>query len=230
MEITPAAPGAVATAVTGGEKADQSTWTTHYFDATNATDEYWTWTTGEGASTVYMPTFNMNKDGLEDDINGTYAGPDGDPATDEDRYDDYVTYEEGDTLTDTEIYDADANDVDEYVDGSGTVDTNWVEVEVSHEAKTTGVTAEFISMQEWIDGGYGEGAYWVYDTDGWVYWAQPIASGETTGLLLDKIELAQVMDDSWYYGINVVAQFITADDLGKADGTGFSLTSKCSLI
>ena len=63
--------------------------------------------------------------------------------------------------------------------------------------------------------------YWVYDTDGWVYWSQPIAPDTATGLLLDGIELNQVMDDTWYYAINVVAQFVTADDVGKADGTGF---------
>ena len=39
-----------------------------------------------------MPTFDKNKDSLAADINGTFAGPDGDPDTDNDRYDDYVEY------------------------------------------------------------------------------------------------------------------------------------------
>lgn len=68
-------------------------------------------------------------------------------------------------------------------------------------------------------------AYWVYDTDGWVYYSEPIAPHSATGLLLDGIELNQVMDDTWYYAINVVAQFITANDIGDgtAENPGFMM-------
>ena len=179
---------------------------------------YWNWTTG--GSTVYMPTFNMNKDSLAADINGIYE--DGNVGTISDRildldaedaqYSQYNEYEEGDTLTGDEIYDADANDVED--DGITTV------ADVEHTAKATG-NATLMSMQEWIDAGSQPGEYWVYDTDGWVYWAQAIEPHTATGLLLDGIELNQVMDDTWYYAINVEAQFVTADDVGKVDGTGF---------
>ena len=201
-------------------------WSTHYFDQTNATDEYWDWLTG--GSTVFVPTFNKNKDSLVADINGTYYGPDN-TITDleeDDRYTDYKEYTEGETVDGEEIYDADTNDYDEvgndFENLTTYVDAENIVVETAtHEAKET-LTAELISMDEW-ETVYGSqpGDYWVYDTDGWVYWANPIKPGEATGLLLDGISLDNVMDDSWYYAINVVAQFITADDLGKEDGTGF---------
>ncbi len=72
-----------------------------------------------------------------------------------------------------------------------------------------------------MDAGSKPGTYWVWDEDGWAYWAQPIQPGEATGLLLDGIELKSTLSDSWYYGINVVGQFVTADDVGQKDATGF---------
>ena len=207
-------------------------WATHYFDSANATDEYWEWSTG--GSTTYMPTFNMNKDSLVADINGTYNGLDGVVIDDDDddRYTDYAEYADGETKTDNEIYDADTDGIDDVGEDFENLSTyidagNIVTVSEEHTAQST-LDATLMSMQEWIDAGSQPGEYWVYDTDGWVYWAQAIEPDTATGLLLDGIELAQVMDDSWYYAINVVAQFITADDLGKTDGTGFYNTSEGS--
>ena len=201
-------------------------------DEGETTYSWWNWTTG--GETQYLPTFNLNKDSLAADINGTYAGSDGNPDTEEDKYTDYVDYLNGYDINDPvegdEIYDADTNDVDE---GKDAVEgTNIKTIAGESHAITATESATLMSMQEWIDAGSNEGPYWVYDTDGWVYWAQPIpgrnedGSTNATGLLLDGIELNQAMDDSWYYAINVVAQFITADDLGKTDGTGFYDTEK----
>ena len=171
---------------------------------------WWSWETG--GETIYMPTFNLNKDSLQADINGTYAGPDGtdgeNEGDDADRYGDYYEYHDGEEKTADAIYDADGNSIE---------DDGTTAVSEIHYAKATG-NGELISMADW-DG--TAGPYWVYDADGWVYWAQPIQPDTATGLLLDNIALNQVMDDSWYYAINVVAQFVTADDLGKTDGTGF---------
>ncbi|MFQ9798526.1 MAG: hypothetical protein ACLR23_05885 [Clostridia bacterium] len=71
---------------------DTSTWTVHTSGGAHSSfhNEYWKWTMG--GETVFMPTFDKNKDSLAADINGTFAGPDGDPDTDNDRYDDYVEY------------------------------------------------------------------------------------------------------------------------------------------
>ena len=213
----------------GAVKDDVDTYVTHQFDEANATDDYWTWTTG--GETVYMPTFNLNKDSLEADINGTYAGLDGtdgeNEGDDADRYGDYYEYYDGEEKMADATYDADANNIDEIAEGTATENVNYKKVSATHYATTT-ANASLMSMAEWqaLSEEAQIGDYWVYDDDGWVYYAKPIPAGTATGLLLDGIELNQVMDDSWYYAINVVAQFVTADDLGKTDGTGFYDTEK----
>ncbi len=184
---------------TGATKGDTDTYLTHYFDQENLTDTYWEWATG--GSTTYMPTFNKNKDSLKADINGTYDMD----------FDDYVAYTDGETKIDNAVYDADSNSVE---------DENVTTVEETHYATTT-INGDLMSMQEWIDAGSTAGDYWVYDTDGWVYWANAIQPNTATGLLLDGISLKDKMDDSYYYAINVTAQFVTADDVGKDDNTGF---------
>jgi len=190
---------------------------------------WWNWQLG--GETVYMPTFNLNKDSLLADVNGVFNGAVG-TITDknQNQYETYVEYADGATASGYEVYDGDPNDADEIdlatlkaiiENGNAGYEAYVETVEATHEVKPTTYSATLMSMQEWIDAGSQPGPYWVYDTDGWVYWAQAIPGGETTGLLLDGIKLNQVMDDTWYYAINVVAQFITADDMGKTDGTGF---------
>ena len=79
----------------------------------------------------------------------------------------------------------------------------------------------FRSMEEWKAQGSPTGKYWVYDSDAWAYWAEPLAPGEATGLLLDGIE-RQTMMTELYYAIHVTAQFSTVDSIGsKTDGSGF---------
>ena len=198
----------------------------------NLSDAYWTWSTG--GSTVYMPTFNKNKDSLQGDVNGTYAGPDG--STEEpnkDRYSDYIAYAPGATRSGQAIYDADVNSEDEVKNDFARLDNyvtagNIVLTDETHEAKST-LNAGFISLSAWLSmveqaGGYDpdkHGYYWVYDEDGWVYWSAAVQPDTATGLLLDKIKRHGVVDDSWYYAIEVKAQFVTADDIGKIDGSGF---------
>jgi len=212
-------------------------------EETDETQAWWNWQLG--GSTVYMPTFNLNKDSLLADVNGIYE--EGNVGTisnrfdpDDPQYTEYTDYAElgvGHKETANELYDGDANDIDEFTAGGyGNVEladiiangensayyTNYessieLVADQEHTAKPTG-DATLISMADW-DG--TPGPYWVYDTDGWVYWAQAIEPDSATGLLLDGIELNQVMDDTWYYAINVIAQFVTADDVGKSDGTGF---------
>lgn len=210
------------TVIGGGELDDVTTWTTRVPGAETMTEDatfgaYWDW--NMGGQTTYMPTFNMNKDSLDADINGTYDGTD---PGDDIHYDDYVDYSlpENATKTDDEIYDADTNDIDEPSPAEGVNITTVADQE--HTATLTD-TATVITMEEWLEleGEARIGNFWVWDTDGWAYWAQPIESGEATGLLLDEIVHANPPSDSWYYGINVVGQFVTADDIGFLNGTGF---------
>lgn len=88
-----------------------------------------------------------------------------------------------------------------------------------HEAKKTLTTEAFLSMESWInDYNSLAGPYWVYDTDGWVYWASPIEPGTATGCLINGIYTAkEKMPSEYYYGLNVVAQFATKDDWKDAD-------------
>lgn len=197
---------------------DMSTWVTRTPGTEDITSNgdfaaYWDW--NMGGQGIYMPTFNMNKDSLKADINGTY---DGTSADDEIHYDDYVEYKVGDTATGDEIYDADTNDINEERPVEGVNITTVASQQ--HTAALTG-NATVITMAKWIEDGMQTGDFWVWDTDGWAYWANPIASGETTGLLLDEIVHTNPPSDSWYYGINVVGQFVTADDIGFLNGTGF---------
>lgn len=208
------------TVIGTGKLDDVSTWTTRLPGENETYGAYWDWKMG--GQGVYMPTFNMNKDSLKADVNGTYDATDG-----TNHYTDYVEYAVGDTETGDEIYDADTDDIDE----SDPIENTDIKKVLSqeHTAKQTG-TAVVITMQQWIDEYNMEpGEYWVWDTDGWAYWAQGIDAGETTGLLLDEIIHGNPPSDSWYYGINVVGQFVTADDIGFLNNTGFYDTEAGSL-
>lgn len=204
--------------VDGAKINDTSTWTTHIPTADDLAacengspvtfHEYWKWTMG--GETVYMPTFNKNKDSLKADINGTYQGVDSVP------YADYVKYSEGDNKTGSAVYDDDVNNIE---------DENVTQATETHTAQKT-QNATVISMDKWIADGRDVGNFWVYDTDGWAYWANAIQPGEATGLLLDRIDLKSDPTEDWYYSINVVAQFATAEDWGEGDNSGFYDTTK----
>lgn len=205
-------PNRAATPVIAGSKlSDKNTWVTHIPKETDPTEctgssaslhDYWTWTMG--GSKVYLPTFNKNKDSLQADINGTYEGT---TAGDSVHYDDYKSYVAGQELEGTATYDDDENDVE---------DANVYTKKETHTAVQT-QNAVVMTMKQWKDLGSKSGKYWVYDTDGWAYWAEALQPGEVTGLLLDKVELTAELSEKCYYAINVVAQFATADDWGSVD-------------
>ena len=233
--------------VNGANINDVTTWTTHlpgdvdanistgdesktqWTDSSKTFRNYFTWTMGgEGdnnGQTVYMPTFNKNKDSLAADINGTLEGKNGT------AYADYVEYTKDQTVSGTVYEDADDNTVDEGANdptkkgNGGTESVNFRAIQgQNHTAKET-LTASVITMatyQSMDDEGKTAFAGWVYDADGWAYWSQPIKAGTATGLLLDEVSTKDKADE-WYYGINVVAQFVTANDLGKTgeNATGF---------
>ncbi len=221
--------------VSGTSINDVDNWTTYIpgdedvIDSSNPFFKYWTWDLGndENDMPVYMPTFNKNKDSLAADINGTYEGTvDGDKV----HYDDYVVYTENQSLTGDATYDFD-DDTEDEENPRERVNVNdpWDSADIykeseEHTAKPISSTADVILMDEWLnmDDDARKNTYaWVYDEDGWAYWSQAIQPGETTGLLLSGIQQTRVPDDSWYYGIDVVGQFVTAGDLSafEADGS-----------
>ena len=196
---------------------DKTTWPIyHYLNEGNETFEYWNFDFG-GEAVAYLPTFNMNKDSLKADINGTYGA----------GYSDYVSYDDrvGEQIEGTEIKDNDTNTIEE----ENPTEENVTETVANHTVATTKASC-VISMEEWNaldEATQGTTECWVYDTDGWAYWSKPIAKGTATGTLINDIDVKNV-DDSWFYALNATAQFITADDLGYKDNTGFYDVTKGS--
>ena len=203
------------------------------------------------AGTVYMPTFNKNGDSLMGEANGTLWGKDG---TGNYPYDDYTKYTEGQTVDGTAYYDIDENTDDEgsatgKLGNGGEENVNYQAVNETHAAKSTltkpaAQSKAVITMKEWkalpekttytddtkneVET-VGKDTFqgWVYDEDGWAYWSQAIAPETATSLLLDRISLNEYLTGEWYYGINVVAQFITGDELGSEESnTGFYDSAK----
>lgn len=203
------------------DRKDVSTWTTYIpgDDENNIFREYFAWSTG--GQTIYLPTFNMNRDSLSAEVNGSYNSYN--PAQ---SYTDYVVYTENQEVFGIEVYDADDNATDEDPTNSegtgGTEDVNYTLAQTTHTAKKT-LDGMVISMKEWLKlpDNAKKGNFWVWDEDGWAYWARPIEPGTATGLLLDGIAQVGNVGTDWYYGINVVAQFVTENDLGQDDQTGF---------
>ncbi|MDE6475454.1 MAG: hypothetical protein K2L08_01190, partial [Erysipelotrichaceae bacterium] len=188
------------------EYNDVSTWHTHEFKSTSALDvefrKYWDWELGNDKDTeekYYMPTFNKNNQSLTSDINGTLEGLDND-KTQGTPYDDYVMYSEGQTQDGKEEF---------YDPKNPTVP---IQKDATHTAQKVEDKAKVISMQEWITLGKPIGEYWVYDRDGWAYYAKPIESGKASGLLLNKVNAKKKPDDRYHYSIQAIGEFATAGD------------------
>ncbi len=222
----------------------KETWTLHHFEPT-ASDEdykfrnYWDW--DYAGSKFYMPTYNKNKDSLEADINGSMRDQRYDSTlttwVDEPYYN-YRAYasagipddkvDASDNLRDAR-YDADTDLFDEGT--SSVVNVNHTVQRERHESKET-LGSEVISIDKWkstdtANGGKEgkPGNFWVYDTDGWAYWANPINPGEATGLLLDNIAPKAAFGEDWYYGIDAQAQFVSYGEWGGDPTNGYTFTT-----
>ncbi|MCL2864879.1 MAG: DUF6273 domain-containing protein [Lachnospiraceae bacterium] len=69
-----------------------------------------------------------------------------------------------------------------------------------------------ITMQEWrlLPANQQVGDFWVVDADGWAYWANLLQPGESTSLLLDRVNAVNSPDgDIWIYTITPIAEFST---------------------
>ncbi|MDE6475338.1 MAG: hypothetical protein K2L08_00570 [Erysipelotrichaceae bacterium] len=168
--------------------------------------DYWSWTMGNEDTSIdkyYMPTFNKDNESLTADVNGTIEGLDGN-RHEGDPYDDYVDWKSTSTQSQKEV-----------LNGGLQTDND-----VEHTAKKLNYHAKIISMKQWkqLPSDQKIGPYWVYDNDGWAYWAQEIAPGETTGLLLNGVQMEKVPENNYYYGIHAAGQFATAGDWTGFDG------------
>jgi len=174
--------------------------------------DYWTWTMG--GQKVYMPTFDKDKTSLATDITGLNTF--GITSSD---YQHNVTDPQANSNGANNIFGRDGSH-DQYTVGQQITDTatykGGVQKTETHTAQDT-LPGSVMTMSDWVAGGCVPGPYWVYDADGWAYWAQAIQSGTATGLLLDQINLKAEMDDNWYYAINVVGQMASLNDIAQID-------------
>lgn len=218
---------------------DRDTWYTHIFQDGYEVDSYTEPVSyeneednlrtyielvfGDEDGVNYMPTFNKDTTSLESDINGALEGLDGN-RLDGEAYDDYILWEDEDMETGAEIYHVDGGI--EIPDGAvqdvSNPDIYILSNQVHEVSKTPGSTV--ISMAEWEEKPMSQriGNFWVYDTDGWAYWAAPIdpitdeETFSTTGLLLNHVEtISSPAGKQAYYAINVVAQMCSPGDWGS---------------
>lgn len=226
--------------VDGATLDNKDSWTTHVpgkdsvFNDKDPFHEYWNWdiitdkAAADDGIVDYLPTYNKNKDSLEADINGTF----------DKEFSDYTKYTEGQVITGKyEIVDNDDNDVDELdndhvdlnavIEGTQVLGENYnqhVTVEKKDHTVEKSLSAYVITMAQWeaLPDAEKTGDFWVWDEDGWAYWANPINPETATGVLLNGISRKEnVINEDWYYAINVVAQFITKDDIGIENNNGF---------
>ncbi|MBQ8401183.1 MAG: hypothetical protein IJX14_04550 [Clostridia bacterium] len=159
---------------------------------TSQADKYWEKVFG-GDSVSYIPTFNMDKNSFAADLNGvpdydgslinhgeewdTYQTALTDGMTSKEIYNaiEDETMVKGETLTATAIGESSAADAAT----ANTTESEYVfEVKNALHSADTTISATVMTMDEWVNDYNSEkGPYWVYDTDGWFYWAQPIEPG-----------------------------------------------------
>lgn len=230
----------------GADIRDASTWDVVMMQSNGTLSgitearEYFTLDTGGQAA--YMPTFNKNVDSFSGDINGTLEGPDGIDITLEDAYEDFVLYNldgsDGGLTEKTAyaIYDKDVNNIEEE-DPVITTDENPVlgaNIYIVEETHYTQLTEEgsVISLKDWkrLSAKDRVGPYWVYDVDGWAYWAEPIEPQTATGLLLNEVITHNELDDSWFYEVEAVAEYATIGEWTDADTALTDITTDGLLI
>ncbi|MCL2655279.1 MAG: Ig-like domain-containing protein [Coriobacteriia bacterium] len=156
--------------------------------------DYVDWTMG--GSKIFMPTFNKDNDSLATDATGIAIDDvTGGQTARGDGSHDY--FDDGDQISDYETLNGATQSADE----------------VTHTAKSTLLPQDggVITVADWIALDRPTGNFWVYDTDGWAYWASALQPGDATSLLLNGINVT--MDEDYYYAINVVGQFCTERDL-----------------
>ena len=55
---------------------------------------------------------------------------------------------------------------------------------------------------------------WIFATDGYAYWSQPLEKGEVTGLLLHGVDPQPILKDmDYYYAINVIVEVVDLRDI-----------------
>ncbi|CAD5896357.1 conserved exported hypothetical protein [Carnobacterium maltaromaticum] len=178
--------------VSGTTKAERNSWTPYVLPETTAPTNdyrsYVTWTLGGEKN--FLPTFNTNKDDLSTDAAGDAI--------------DFIV--NGKTAL---------GDGSQDFFKTGEVITNPDDSTQKHAVKKTLTQSKApISMAAWkaLPANEKNGDFWVIDTDGWAYWANKLKPTESTSLVLDQIKVKDSIDGTWYYGIDVLGEFVNEAD------------------
>lgn len=187
--------------VAGTVKTDKSTWTPYTVPGSTNSEAYRNYVTWDlGGEKVFLPTFNKVNTDKSVDASG----------------DAIDVIKKGQTAAGTGEH-VDFTTGTEY-DKTGAVVTTPGTGNVA-KATLTQKNAP-ISMADWLalPTADQKGDFWVIDEDGWAYWANILAPGESTSLLLSQLNWNKTalgdLDD-WYYGIDVLGEFATKSDVGK---------------
>jgi len=90
-----------------------------------------------------------------------------------------------------------------------------------HYARRT-LGAEIMLMADWMAAGSPVGNFWVWDVDGWFYWARPLPAEQATGLILNSITLRTNPSDQWFYAIFIDAEMAVSNEwYADAPGEGW---------
>jgi hypothetical protein len=221
--------------IDGAMREDVETWAPRVPGIDIASDQFrnrWNWT--QGGSKTFMPTFNKDNHSQEADIKGdaldlnALSGNEPVNTTRPGEANAYATeaglhdyFETNATHTAPEKYwDEEA---DNGAGGTGAHAIAPAGEEATHTSTPT-IDGGVITMEQWKQAPHSSkpGNFWVVDTDGWCYWANPLAPETATGLLLNSITLQGEPDDEWFYAIYVKSQMATAGDwTAEGEGGGF---------
>jgi len=219
--------------ITGADRLDPTTWTTLIPNAASGTNsarfrDYWR-LTQDGGDKWFMPTFNQDPVSREPDVKGDAWGlipalPELPNSTR--RGLPSATLGSADLIDQPHAYAAAAGQSDYFelnTTHSATVKTYDWDLElpvmdtapISQTAKET-LDAEIMTMAEWNDANMPVGDIWVLDTDGWAYWASPLAAGEATGLLMNEMKYTNPAVGTMYYAVYADAGLATLSQLPMA--------------
>ncbi|WP_165061304.1 hypothetical protein [Adlercreutzia sp. ZJ154] len=141
-----------------------------------------------GSGEFYMPTFNKNINSTDNDVRSSKN-----PSPN------YTDWALDQAAQETEIG----------YDGASSAEA------VEHKAKAIPASQVFSSVTEWTTAG-SPAASWVYDTDGFYYWASAVQPGEVTGLLIN--DAAVNSTSGWNYTINVQGTYADINEPCVKDG------------
>jgi len=215
----------------GADRTDPTTWAVRTFQRNSPLNstmaDYWQWNFGGDDGNPgykwFMPTFNRDPYSLESDVKGSAIS--------------YRTLGMGEITNRTNPnganpYNPDAGNLLNYWEPSDVANPitfpiheelykYWDDNADAHAMSTaprmnvaqpTLTSSGVILMADWLNLPLDQqvGNFWVWDTDGWFYWAAPLPAGQATGLLLSDITLRQDTMEEMYYGIFVDSEMATA--------------------